>query len=175
MDPTPYPPRVKTLTIPQPVRRECPTLIAWLKTLLRRLWPDSGVGRARASRLQFDPDLGEVFIAELGEVAQSLGTAFARWRANPNDQEALKSLRRGFHTLKGAAPLIGATALSEVCAHSERLTTRLMEAPAKVTPEVIATVEQAVAVLPTFAQSMRDARPSPSLRPITDRLRRISL
>jgi hypothetical protein len=41
---------------------------------------------------------------------------------------------------------------------------RLMETPARITPDVINTLEQAVAALPTFARSMRDA----------DRVRRVS-
>jgi len=144
-------------------------LISWFKSLLRKLRP------ARAGAAEFDPDLGDIFLAELDEVAQSVNAACASWRANPGDREALVRMRRGFHTLKGAAPLIGSTALGEFCAQSERLTTRLIEMPTKATPEVISIVGQAVAVLPAFAQSMRDSRSPPPLRTITERVRRISV
>lgn len=146
-------------------------MITWLKTQLRKLWP---IG-ARAPQPDFDADLGEVFLAELGDVTQALSAACASWRANPRDPDALMRLRRGFHTLKGSAPLIGATALGEFCALIEHVTTRLIEAPAKITPDAISTLEQAVAVLPAFAQSIRDARPPPPLRTLTARVRRIPL
>jgi chemosensory pili system protein ChpA (sensor histidine kinase/response regulator) len=149
-------------------------LITWLKSLLRKLRPAAAGGRADASWGAVDPDLGEIFVAELAEVAQALSAAFAAWHANPGDRDALVRMRRGFHTLKGSAPLIGSTALGEFCAQSERLTTRLIEMPAKATPEVIRIVEQAVAVLPAFAESMRDSRAPPPLRTITERVRRLS-
>ena len=150
-------------------------MITRLKTFLRKLWPAGGSGRAGASPDGLDSDLGEIFVAELGEVAQALSAAFAAWNANPLDRDALVRMRRGFHTLKGAAPLIGSTALGEFCAQSERLTTRLIEMPTKATPEVISIVGQAVAVLPAFAESMRDSRSPPPLRTITERVRRISV
>lgn len=143
-------------------------MISWFKSLLRKFRP------AGAAPMGGDPDLAEIFLAELGEVAQAATAAFAAWRANPADRDALVRMRRGFHTLKGSAPLIGSTALGEFCAHTERLTTRLIEMPAKVTPEIVSTVEQAVAVLPAFAKSMRESSTPPPLRTITERVRRIS-
>jgi len=143
-------------------------LISWLKSLLRKLRP-AGAGAA-----DFDPDLGDVFLAELDEVALSVKAACASWRADPGDREALVRMRRGFHTLKGSAPLIGAKALGEFCAQTERVTTRLIEMPSRPSAETLATMEQAVAVLPEFARSMRDTSPPPPLRTLTERLRRIS-
>lgn len=118
---------------------------------------------ARVQDGGLDPELCEVFFAELADVSQTLTRSLADWRRNPADQEALKRLRRGFHTLKGSAPLIGATALGEFAAQLERLMIRQIERPHAPTPDLFGTVEQAIALLPAFAQSVRDARPQPPM------------
>jgi chemosensory pili system protein ChpA (sensor histidine kinase/response regulator) len=111
---------------------------------------------------QDDPDaeIREVFLAELADVTKALQSAFADWRARPADADALKRLRRGFHTLKGSAPLIGATALSDCCRHLEQLVARFADAPA--TPDGVRVVEYAIQLLPACADAIRAARPLPA-------------
>lgn len=138
-------------------------MIAWCKSLLRKLWPTGGAERAHAQPEDPDAEIREVFLAELNEVAQSLKRACADWRANPADQAALKTIRRGFHTLKGSAPLIGASTLAEFSRHLEQLTIQLIEKPLPVTPDMVNTVEQAIGLLPAFAISIRDSRPPPPM------------
>ena len=75
-------------------------MIAWLTDLLRRIGSLVGIGRAQTDSDEFDPELREVFFAELADVQQTLDSAFAVWRANVADEGALKNLRRGFHTIK---------------------------------------------------------------------------
>lgn len=131
-----------------------------------------GIGRARND--DFDPELREVFFAELEEVTRTLEGAFATWRVNPADQVALKNLRRGFHTIKGSALLVGSTALGEFCKPLEDLTIRLMEAQIKVTPPIVLTIEQAIGLLPAFAKSTRDGRsPPPQAHSIAKRTQRL--
>lgn len=120
-----------------------------------------GIGRAHADVEDFDPELREVFFAELDDVTQSLERAFAIWRGNAGDQAALKNLRRGFHTIKGSALLVGAAALGDFCRHLEQLMIRLMEQEVKVTPATITTIEQAISLLPTYSKAIRDGRSPP--------------
>ena len=149
-------------------------MIAWLTDLLRRIGSLVGVGRAQTDSDEFDPELREVFFAELADVQQTLDSAFAVWRANVADEGALKNLRRGFHTIKGSAQLVGATALGDFCRHMEQLAIRLMEQKIKVTPAMIVTVEQAIAVLPMFARTIRDGRPAPvQAQAISNRAQRL--
>jgi chemosensory pili system protein ChpA (sensor histidine kinase/response regulator) len=151
-------------------------LIAWFKSLLRRLWPGSDGSRTRTPGAELDQDLCEIFYAELGEVTQSLHVACAALRRAPTDPAALKQLRRGFHTLKGSAPLIGAAALGEFCAQVESAVGRLIETPSKSTPETIGAVERAVVLLPEFVRSLRDDRPPPAqARSLTDQMRRLAV
>ncbi len=130
------------------------------------------VGRARND--DFDPELREVFFAELEEVTRALEGAFAIWRVNAADQAALKNLRRGFHTIKGSALLVGSTELGSFCKPLEDLTIKLMEAQVKATPPIVVTIEQAIGLLPAFAKSARDGRaPPPQAQSIAKRAQRL--
>ncbi|MBK8068473.1 MAG: Hpt domain-containing protein [Rhodanobacteraceae bacterium] len=149
-------------------------VIAWLTDLLRRIGSRVGFGRAQTDSDEFDPELREVFFAELADVQQTLDSAFALWRVNVADEAALKNLRRGFHTIKGSAQLVGATALGDFCRHMEQLAIRLMEQKIKVTPAMIGTVEQAISVLPMFARTIREGRPAPvQAQAISNRAQRL--
>jgi len=138
-------------------------VIAWFQSLLRKLWSNPDKDLALAPPDDPDAEIREVFLAELDEVTQSLKRACADWHVNPSDQVALKSMRRGFHTLKGSAPLIGASALAEFCRQLERLTIQLLEKPLPVTPDMISTVDLAIGLLPAFAKSIGDSRPPPPM------------
>lgn len=149
-------------------------MIAWFSSLLRRMAGLLGVGKRQTDSEEFDPELREVFFAELADVQQSLERAFAAWRSNPTDEAALKNLRRGFHTIKGSAQLVGATALGDFCRHQEHLAIRLMEQKLKVTPAMVGTIEQAVSLLPAFAKTIRDGRPPPvQAQSISNRVQRL--
>lgn len=149
-------------------------MIAWFSSLLSRLGSLVGLGRGRAHNDDFDPELREVFFAELEDVRLSLERAFAVWRVNSTDEAALKQLRRGFHTIKGSAQMVGADALGEFCRHLEQLAIKLMEKQAKVSPAMVVTVEQAIALLPAFARSVSDGRaPPPQSHAIANRVQRL--
>lgn len=110
-----------------------------------------------------DTELRDVFLSELTDVLQSINAAFARWRVNPADVAAYKQLRRGFHTIKGSAPLVRADVLGNYCRDLERLMNEFHERPAKVTPIGISTLAQAIELLPAFGDSLRSNRPAPAL------------
>ncbi len=133
-----------------------------------------GIDRGSAHNDDFDSELREVFFAELADVTQSLIEAFAAWRANAADDAALKQLRRGFHTIKGSAQMVGASALGDFCRHLEQLAIRLMEKQVKVTPAMVVTVEQAIALLPAFAKTVSDGRaPPPQSHALANRVQRL--
>lgn len=132
-------------------------MIAWITSVWRRLWPGS-----RSAAAGLDPDLADIFFAEMTEVTSSLRSAAAHWRATPRDPEAIKQVRRGFHTLKGSAPLVGATVIGELCAELEQMMIRLAESPLKITPSAIGLVDQSVALLPELAEATRAGRVTPA-------------
>jgi chemosensory pili system protein ChpA (sensor histidine kinase/response regulator) len=63
-----------------------------------------------------DPDLAEVFAIEASSTLITLDDALAALRASLDDRGLLKSIERGFHTLKGAAATVGLAAVSACAA-----------------------------------------------------------
>ncbi len=149
-------------------------MIAWFTSILRRIASTLGISRQGTDSDDFDPELREVFFAELEDVTQLLERAFVSWRANSADQAAMQNLRRGFHTIKGSALMVGAAALGDFCRHLEQLSIRLMEQQLKVTPAMVVTIEQAITLMPAFARSVRDGRSPPAqAHAIANRVQRL--
>lgn len=74
-----------------------------------------------------DPEILEIFIEEAGEELASIRNHLPLWRANPDDNEALTTLRRSFHTLKGSGRLVGAMRIGEFAWAFESLLNRVLD------------------------------------------------
>ncbi len=75
----------------------------------------------------------------LDSVAQN----HAALNANPGDREALRTVRRGFHTLKGSGRMVGLTQLGDYAYETEKVCNRLIEEERPVTPAVLAMIDVA--------------------------------
>ncbi len=60
-----------------------------------------------------DPELVKLFIEEAREELAKIERAFPVWDQNPLEREALVTVRRSFHTLKGSGRMVGARELGE--------------------------------------------------------------
>lgn len=67
-----------------------------------------------------DAELLEVFLEEANEVLETLHAQLQICQSNPNSREAMVTIRRGFHTLKGSGRMVGLTNLGEVAWSIER-------------------------------------------------------
>ncbi len=63
--------------------------------------------------------------------------------ANPGDREALRTVRRQFHTLKGSGRMVGLTDLGEIAFGVEKILNRLLEDDHPVTPAVLSMIATA--------------------------------
>jgi len=68
-----------------------------------------------------DADLLPVFVQEADEVLSQLVTMLERLRVDRSDAEALSTLRRGFHTLKGSGRMVDLQHFAETCYALEKL------------------------------------------------------
>lgn len=68
---------------------------------------------AAAPEAGLDQQLLEIFIAEAHEVLETMQDKLAALHANPQDVQALTTLRRNTHTLKGSGRMVGLAALGE--------------------------------------------------------------
>ena len=70
---------------------------------------------------QPDQELVAIFLEEAGEVLAAVEAAAERLRSEPDNLEALGTVRRGFHTLKGSGRMVGLMDLGEVAWEVEQL------------------------------------------------------
>lgn len=102
----------------------------------------------------------EVFLGELDEIIKNVEKALAAWRADFSNPAHPRSLVRAFHTLKGSAPVIGASLLADLGRAAEATAKR---AGRKRNPDLpqIEALEAAVALLPQWLDAMRNDLPAP--------------
>ncbi len=62
---------------------------------------------------ELDRELLEIYLLEAAEVLDSVAASHAALDANPGDREALATVRRGFHTLKGSGRMVGLAQLGD--------------------------------------------------------------
>jgi chemosensory pili system protein ChpA (sensor histidine kinase/response regulator) len=61
-----------------------------------------------------DAQLLPIFLEEAQELLPQIGSDIRDWKAKPDDLNAMQSLQRGLHTLKGSARMAGAIRLGEL-------------------------------------------------------------
>lgn len=68
-----------------------------------------------------DPELVEIFREEATDILEALEQGLTEWRATRDSPEVLRNLKRGLHTLKGGARMIGATGMGDLSHVTETL------------------------------------------------------
>ncbi|WP_040405093.1 Hpt domain-containing protein [Ectothiorhodospira sp. PHS-1] len=117
---------------------------------------DDGVGGGLGALVEdLDPDILEVFLEEADEEVARIGEQLPRWCAYPEDQAALVTLRRSFHTLKGSGRLVGAQLLGEFVWANENLLNHLIDGQVAPGPEVLAAMEASSGMLPHLVAQIR--------------------
>jgi chemosensory pili system protein ChpA (sensor histidine kinase/response regulator) len=105
-----------------------------------------------------DPQFVELFIEEAKEEIASVQKTFPLWDENPMDQEALSSMRRSFHTLKGSGRMVGARAIAEFAWSIENLLNRIIDKTLSRTPGMMALLRNSVAALPQLVEQLETGR-----------------
>ncbi|MBL0291226.1 MAG: Hpt domain-containing protein [Betaproteobacteria bacterium] len=90
-----------------------------------------------------DAELVEIYLAEADEVLDSIRDHLALLAGNHGDREALRTIRRGFHTLKGSGRMVGLMDLGEIAYDVEKIHNRLLEEERPVTRAVQRMIEVA--------------------------------
>ncbi|MEQ1438661.1 Hpt domain-containing protein [Fontimonas sp. SYSU GA230001] len=136
-----------------------------LPTEAPRAEPAGGVTPAAAAGEAFDagedPEIREIFLEEAAEVLQTLQGSFAAWSRDPQDREALTTLRRAFHTLKGSGRTVGAADIGGFGWALENMLNRCLDGSIAISPGVVETVGRALAVLPGLIEAFRARRGAP--------------
>ena len=105
-----------------------------------------------------DPDLVALFVEEAREELARIQQQFPRWAENPLDGDALASLRRSFHTLKGSGRMVGARNIGEFAWAIEDLLNRIISGTLARAPGMLTLLREAVAVLPELVEQLASGR-----------------
>jgi chemosensory pili system protein ChpA (sensor histidine kinase/response regulator) len=103
-----------------------------------------------------DAEFLQIFIEEARENIERLQTLFPQWEENPLDAEALRDVRRVFHTLKGSGRMVGARRVSEFSWSIESLLNRVISQTLPRSSDIVDVVRDAVAVLPRLVGELED-------------------
>jgi chemosensory pili system protein ChpA (sensor histidine kinase/response regulator) len=104
---------------------------------------------------QFDAELLDIYLTEADEVLDSVASNAARLKVQPDDREALNTVRRGFHTLKGSGRMVGLTELGEIAFAVERVHNRLLEDERPASAAIVALIDTAQTSFRVWVDTLR--------------------
>ncbi len=104
---------------------------------------------------QLDAELLDIYLTEADEVIDSVASNAVALKAQPDDREALTTVRRGFHTLKGSGRMVGLTELGEIAYAVEKVHNRLLEDELPVTPAVLSLIDTAQTSFRVWVDTLR--------------------
>jgi chemosensory pili system protein ChpA (sensor histidine kinase/response regulator) len=98
-----------------------------------------------ASEEAIDAEMLQIYLEEAAEVLATISENLRTSHEQPGDREALTTIRRGFHTLKGSGRMVGLTDLGEVAWAVEQVMNKWLQDERAATPSLLNFVEQACA------------------------------
>lgn len=122
---------------------------------------DEQAAPAPAASEDDDEEIREVFTEEAGEVLEALEVNLQRLSADVGDAEALRELRRGFHTLKGSGRIVQATEIGELAWAVENMLNRVIDGTVPIRPEIVALARQAKDLMPAMLAAFVERRAAP--------------
>jgi chemosensory pili system protein ChpA (sensor histidine kinase/response regulator) len=122
-----------------------------------------------------DAEFRDLFVEEARESLASLAPLFEHWRDDALDAEALRELRRLFHSLKGSGRMVGALRVGELAWGVENLLNRVIDQTLGRSAEIVALVGDAVAALPSLLEELeRGTTPAVDLGSLLERAAALS-
>ncbi|MDH3435997.1 MAG: Hpt domain-containing protein, partial [Betaproteobacteria bacterium] len=104
---------------------------------------------------QVNEELLAIYLEEAGEVLAGIDTALPLSRAQPQDRDALTTIRRGFHTLKGSGRVVGLMDLADVAWEIEQVLNSWLAQLRPATPALLECIETASASFAGWVAQLR--------------------
>ena len=92
---------------------------------------------------EVDKELLDIFLEEATEVIATIGASLAAARDAHGDREALTTIRRGFHTLKGSGRMVGLNELGEMAWQCEQVMNKWLKDERPASSELVGFVDLA--------------------------------
>ena len=102
-----------------------------------------------------DPEILEIYLEEAAEEADNIARLQQDWLLHPEDENALKNIRRAFHTIKGSGRLVGASKIGEFAWEFEQLLNRVIDKTVPPSKQVIHVVGGAARALPELVHELK--------------------
>ncbi len=129
----------------------------------------SAAGPAVVPMAEVDPEILEIFLEEAQEEMSSLRENFPRWRSNPADWEALTTVRRSLHTLKGSGRMVGARLIGEFAWSFETMLNRVIDQTIEPSDDMFTLLERAISTLPELVEQLEvGTAPRNDIQPLMD-------
>ncbi|HWU84747.1 MAG TPA: Hpt domain-containing protein, partial [Rhodocyclaceae bacterium] len=109
---------------------------------------------ASASSEVLDAELLSIFLEEATEVLATLAENLPVAERDPHDFEALTTIRRSFHTLKGSGRMVGLSELGETAWAVEQVMNHWLQQEADGTPALMQMLEEAQSVFATWVANL---------------------
>ncbi|HET7404099.1 MAG TPA: Hpt domain-containing protein, partial [Usitatibacter sp.] len=107
---------------------------------------------------QIDAELLEIFLEEATEVVETIAANVAVCRGARTDREALTTIRRGFHTLKGSGRMVGLDDLGEMAWQCEQVMNKWLKEEKPATDRLLDFVELARAAFAEWVGELKEGR-----------------
>ena len=101
---------------------------------------------------EIDDEIIEIFLEEAEEEYQNISNLLSQWEADLSNENALKDMRRSFHTLKGSGRLVGARDLGEFAWAFENMLNRVIDKTIEVSPVMFEVLHHGRDTLPQLCE-----------------------
>jgi len=109
-------------------------------------------------RPEVNAELLAVYLEEASEVLATIDGALRVCREQPQERDALTTIRRGFHTLKGSGRMVGLMDLGEVAWEIEQVMNRWLEQQRPPTPDLFDLIGAANAAFSGWVAHLREGK-----------------
>jgi len=106
-----------------------------------------------------DPDILEIYLEEAEEESEHIKQQQQDWKLHPEDENALKNIRRSFHTIKGSGRLVGAMKIGEFAWDFESLLNRVIDRSVEPSSQVIDAIGLSAEALPQLVEELKTEKP----------------
>lgn len=120
---------------------------------------------AESTHEEIDAELLSIFLEEAHEVLQTMGEQRALLSVDPHNIEALTTIRRNTHTLKGSGRMVGLNDLGETAWELEQTLNLWLRQDQWATPELMQLIEDGHALFSTWVRHLESGQgpaPDPS-------------
>jgi chemosensory pili system protein ChpA (sensor histidine kinase/response regulator) len=108
------------------------------------------------ARPELNRELLDIYLEEAGEVLAGIDATLPACRAQPQDRDALTTIRRGFHTLKGSGRMVGLMDLGEVAWEIEQVLNLWLEQKWPASAELLELIARGSSAFARWVAQLRE-------------------